>query len=460
MKRLLMLNVGLLLAGCASEPEFPAGPPLGAEQARHLLVRTGFNALPDEIRNFAKLDANQAVDRLLQHTQSHATTPLPAWTALLPDRQPKRELTAEERQEQNRLFRERGNELRAWWYQEMLSTPTPLTERMTLFWHNHFTSSVEKVRVTQLMATQNQTLRQYALGNFGDLLLAMAKDPAMLVYLDGARNVAGQPNENFAREVMELFSLGEGHYSEQDVREAARAFTGWSVDQETGQFINRPRQHDNGQKTIFGQTGNFDGQDVIRLILARPQTSEFIANKLWREFISPEPDQAEVTRLAKLFRDRHYEIKPLMQALLTSPAFYALESRGQLVKSPVELVVGTLREFHQAPSDWQPFLFSAKQMGQDIFAPPNVKGWPSGDWWINSQTLSVRQQFISRLMRGDGRGARGQREPDYAAWMTGCGNSPVCASAALLAQAPPTLPQGAPATVIRALVADLRYQLK
>lgn len=456
MKWLILLASASLVA-CSTQPDLPAGPPLGEEQARHLLVRTGFNAKPDEIRQFAQLSAARASNQLLKTTRNKPTQSPPDWVDSW-DRQPKRELTAEERMAQNRLFRERGQALRAWWYQEMLTTRSPLTERMTLFWHNHFTSSLDKVRVPQLIYQQHALLRRHALGNFGDLLHAISRDPAMLIYLDGARNVVGSPNENYAREVMELFTLGEGHYTEQDIREAARALTGWGVDMDFGEFVARAHLHDQGKKTIFGKTGHFDGDDLIDLILTRPETSEFIVIKLWKEFISPFPDAGEVTRLAKLFRDGHYEIKPLLQALFTSPAFYAAENRGQLVRSPVELIAGTLRNFDLAPRDWQPFINAARQMGQDILNPPNVKGWPGGEWWINSQTLTVRQQFANRLLRGDGRGARGQLEPDYMAWLARC--DAVCSVRTLLPQAPPTLPQGNPPQIVRQIVADPRYQLK
>jgi len=282
---------------------------------------------------------------------------------------------------------------------EMLDTPSPLTERMTLFWHNHFVSSQQKVKLAELMYRQNVTLRANALGNFGSLLHAMARDPAMVVYLDSARNRKGTPNENFAREVMELFTLGEGNYGEQDIKETARAFTGWSLDRATGEFRFRPFIHDYGVKTVLGRSGDLDGDQVLDILLAQPQTAEFITRKLWREFVSPDPDPAEVARIAKRFRESRYDIKVALQGLLTSDAFYAHENRGALIKSPIDLVVGTLRQFDLKPAEPIPFAFAAATMGQNLFSPPNVRGWPGQEEWINSTTLLARKTFLDRVFR-------------------------------------------------------------
>jgi len=221
----------------------------------------------------------------------------------------------------------------------------------------------------------------------------------MVIYLDNVSNRKGEPNENFAREVMELFTLGEGHYSEQDVREAARAFTGWSLDRHHGEFRFRPRLHDYGEKTVLGHRGDFDGDDVLDILLDQPATAEFITAKLWREFISPTPDPRAAKRLAAVFRASHYEIKPLLRAMLTSDAFYAPQNRAVLVKSPVDLIVGTLRLLDMHPDDLRPAAFVGRNLGQDVIAPPNVKGWPGGETWINSQTLLARRQVITRLLR-------------------------------------------------------------
>jgi len=281
----------------------------------------------------------------------------------------------------------------------MLATRGPLGEKMTLFWHNHFVSSLQKVRSPQLLYRQNALLRSHALGNFGGLLHAVARDPAMLVYLDNAISRKGQPNENFARELMELFTLGEGTYSEQDVKEAARAFTGWSVDPDSGDFMFRQPAHDDGVKTILGRSGSFDGRAVLDILLAQPQTAEFVTGKLWREFVSPVPDPVEVRRIASAFRASGYDIRVALNALLVSDAFYAPQNRAALIKSPVELVVGTLRQFDFTTAGVMPFVVTTNQLGQRLFAPPNVKGWPGGEAWINSTTFLARKAFLEHLFR-------------------------------------------------------------
>ncbi|OHX19021.1 DUF1800 domain-containing protein [Chromobacterium sphagni] len=367
---------------------------IGIDGARHLLLRTGFGANPAQIAVYAPLSREAAVDKVLAATATQAVTPPPSWANDPFERPGQPGLTEEQKKTLQQERNQHAVELRSWWLTEMRNTPSPLTEKMTLFWHNHFVSALDKVRSPQMMYQQNLLLRHYALGDFGQLLHAVARDPAMMRYLDTANNRKEQPNENFAREVMELFTLGEGHYSEQDIREAARAFTGWGLDHDD-QFIVRPRLRDTGEKTIFGQRGNFDGNDVIDLLLQQPATAVFVTNKLWRNFVSPTPDPATVGRLAEQFRRSHYQIKPLLRAMLLTPQFW--RSQGQLVKSPVELTVGTLVTFDLMPADWRVIAGLNRQLGQDLFAPPNVKGWPGGEAWINSATLLTRKQFLDRI---------------------------------------------------------------
>jgi uncharacterized protein (DUF1800 family) len=397
--RALLAAVALVATLAASAPARAASAPIGFDGARHLLNRTSFAANPPEIELFAKLSREQAADRLLGWTLQPMQTRAPEWVNDYQSPRRLRNATEAERLAFQREQVQRGLELRGWWFSEMLVTPSPLTEKMVLFWHNHFVSSQQKVRSAVLMYRQNQLLRQYALGSYADLLHAAAKDPAMLIYLDGANSRKGQPNENFAREVMELFTLGEGRYSEQDIKEAARAFTGWSVDIDTGTYLYRPLAHDDGVKTVFGKSGNFDGDAVLDLILAKPETAEFIVAKLWREFVSPTPDPKEVARIARQFRDNRYNIKVALRGLLISDAFYAPDNRAALVKSPVDLVVGTLRQFRFETGDAVPFALATRQLGQDLFGPPNVKGWPGGEAWINSTSLLARKQFLERLFR-------------------------------------------------------------
>jgi uncharacterized protein (DUF1800 family) len=394
---LRLILAGLLVAWAAAAQA--AG--MGTADARHLLRRTGFDAPPAEVARFAQLTHEQAVDRILAGTHQEARTPLPPEVLEWTDPRTLRGMSPEERKAFQQDLRRRVLALKGWWLDEMVTTDSPLTERMTLFWHNHFTSSIQKVRSPALMARQNELLRRYALGNFGALLHAVAKDPAMLLYLDGVRNRKSHPNENFAREVMELFTLGVGHYSESDVREAARAYTGWSVDPADGRYRWRPFMHDRGMKTVLGQSGDFDGDQVLDILLAQPAAAEFVAAKLWREFVSPQPDARELEHIAADFRASGYEIRVALRELLLSDAFWAPANRDSLVKSPVDLVVGTVRRYGIRYDDPRPLVFALHQLGEDLFAPPDVRGWPGGEEWITTQTLLARKQFLARVFRGE-----------------------------------------------------------
>ena len=447
-RRVARFAVAGILA--AAVPAWSASLPMGEADARHLLSRTGFGPTAADVRTFASLSRDEGVDRVLAATRTRVTavTPPPAWTAETGPLRPAAAAAPEERRDFARRQALRVAELRAWWVQEMLATPSPLTERLTLFWHNHFVSSQQKVRVARLMYAQNALYRSEALGNFATLLHAAAKDPAMVVYLDSAQNRKGAPNENFAREVMELFTLGQGHYGEQDVKEAARAFTGWSLDRDTGTFLFRPRLHDDGDKTVLGRTGRFDGDAVLDVLLARPETAELVVGKLWQELVSPVPDAREVARIARAFRAANYEIIVPVRELLRSAAFWAPAQRGALVKSPVDLVVGALRQLDQSPADTRPYALAVAGMGQNLFAPPNVRGWPGGDAWINSNTLLARKQFVDRLARSDAVVMELAKAP--------------AAQRVLLPIAPqlPSPPDADAALAIRTTLLDPAYQLK
>jgi uncharacterized protein (DUF1800 family) len=270
---------------------------------------------------------------------------------------------------------------------------------MTLFWHNHFATSVQKVRQAQGMYVQLQLLRRHALGSFRELLHGVARDPAMLVYLDGAANRAGAPNENFAREVMELFTLGEGQYAEQDIKEAARSFSGWAVDREAWTARFRPRQHDGGEKTLLGRRGRFDAAGALDVMLDQPAAPRFIVNKLWRELVSPMPDAAAVEVIAQRLRSSGWRIDVALRELLLNSAFWAAPNRAVLIKSPVELAVGTLRQFDIQLDSAVPLVGITARQGQMLFSPPNVKGWPGYTDWITSTTLLDRKRFTERLFR-------------------------------------------------------------
>lgn len=371
------------------------------EEARHLLSRTCFAGQWDQIQALTRMEYGEAVSRLLDGTRQAPTLPPPKWDddrpliyvnlRLFPKIRSQRLLT--------RRFA-RYREAKAWWLREMIETDSPLTERMTLFWHGHFTSSLEKVRSARLLYDQNQLLRKHALGNFREMTLAVARDAAMVIYLDNVSNVKGKPNENFARELLELFTLGEGHFTERDVKEAARAFTGWSVDRKTVEFQFMPKRHDAGSKEFLGRTGTFGGDEIIEIIFEQPQTAVHITGKLWRAFVSETPDPAEVNRLAALFRENDYEIKPLLYALLTSSAFRDRRHYGAMIKSPVELIVGTMRLFDLAPANVQGLVVASRRLGEDLLNPPSVKGWAGGKAWITSDTLIARYQLLDRYTRG------------------------------------------------------------
>jgi len=398
------------LSALALLPRGARAAAMNFDEARHLLSRTAFGATPAEIQAFESMDYVAAVDRLLANFHAQAVTPAPSWVNEgLAELQQKQKsavqgLTAEKQGVGDkklqivRPVQEQGRELGNWWIEEMLVTDQPLVERMVLFWHNHFTSAFQKVRYPAALLRQNALFRHQALGNFATLLKDVARDPAMLIYLDGMRSVARQPNENFARELLELFTLGEGHYSEADIKAAARAFTGWTVDRETGEFRSRDHEHDDGEKTFLGQTGRFDGEQIIAILLRHPRTAETIVEKLWREFVSLQPDPAEVKRLAASFRQGGYEIKPLMRSILLSAQFRDPANRGALIKSPIELIVGTVHVLGLPVPEKTQLVRMMQGLGQTPFDPPNVKGWAGGESWVTTYTLLLRQQFLRRIV--------------------------------------------------------------
>lgn len=385
--------------GAGRAPD-PASRVLDADDARYLLTRTGYAPDARELAPFVGLTRAQAVDRLLSQTRRTAVTMPPEWVNDPPlYGAPVKNMADEQRRALNERRNRMAASLAGWWAQEMATTPSPLTERMTLFWHNHFVSSDDKVREPVALYRQNVLLRANALGNFGTLLHAVSKDPAMLVYLDGAGSRKGRPNENFAREVMELFTLGEGHFSEQDVREAARAYTGWSIDRPTMTYVWRANLHDTGVKTVLGHTGDFDGDQVLDILLARPETAALVTAKLWREFVSPTPEPVQAAKVAGAFRASGYDVRVALRALFLTRAFWDARNRGALVKSPSEFVTDAVREFDIGYDDPQMLAQQMRVLGQDLFRPPNVKGWPGGDTWIDSTTLLARKQFVERMFR-------------------------------------------------------------
>jgi uncharacterized protein (DUF1800 family) len=391
-----------------------------SQQARHLLVRTGFAPTQAEVDRLVGKSAQQAVsDIVTSAVAAKPKYPAPAFVSQPPPTPSNQLKTVDERQEQRRAQIAEGVEIKAWWLREMLETPTPLAERMVLFWHNHFATSQQKVVRSQAMWRQHQLFRTQALGSFASLLHGIAKDPAMLVYLDAANSRRESPNENFAREVMELFTLGEatqgGGYNEQDIKEVARAFTGWSVDRDDFSFKYRERIHDIFSKTVLGKVGNFNGDDVLNIMLEQTACGEFIIGKLWKEFVSPAPtaaDMVEIKRIAKRFASSGYAIDAALSELFITDAFWADSNRGSLIKSPVDLVVGTVRQFGFSYSDVMPFVRKAAQLGQNLLMPPNVKGWPGHTDWINTTTLLERKSFTQQLFRSIEPVANSSKNPE------------------------------------------------
>jgi hypothetical protein len=310
-----------------------------------------------------------------------------------------------------RVAAEQGiDQLRSWWLYCMLHSHHPLREKLTLFWHNHFATSDAKVQNAEQMFHQNCLLRQHALGKFGPFLQAISKDPAMLVWLDSNRNVKGTPNENYARELMELFSLGVGNYTERDIREAARAFTGWHTDSAGFKF--NPLFHDNGMKSVLGKTGAWNGDDVVRIVVGQPAAARFLVRKLYHFLISEsvDPPAALLEPLCDSFRKSEYDITALVRTMLSSRHFFSSHAFRQRVKSPVEFVLGAIQAVYlrcdEKDPDYRPLpqrvlVARLAAMGQRLFAPPNVKGWPGGRSWLNTSTMLERDNFGEALAMGN-----------------------------------------------------------
>ena len=371
---------------------------LSFEEARHLVERTGMGPEWETIQQFQNLTRQQAVEQLLKNYDTRLPPPpnMNPWPKMLGLRN-----NMNRRKMVKRISRVEGINLQKWWIKHLLATRSPFLERMTLFWHNHFPSSIEKTTQASMLHKQNINLRHNAFGNFGQMLHDIARDPAMLLYLDGYISTKEEPNENFARELLELFTIGIGHYSENDMREAARAFTGWGIDDRSGRFIFRAADHDNGTKTFLGKRGNFKGEDIINMLLRHPRTAERIAEKMWHEFVSiSRPDQRVTKQWAQAFRGSNYNIPTLIRAVFNSEAFWAKQHRGALIKSPIQLTIGTLRALPYSAAHTD-LAHNLNIMGQGVFAHPNVKGWAGGKTWISTQSLLRRNSMMSNLSKGN-----------------------------------------------------------
>ena len=305
------------------------------------------------------------------------------------------ELTPEQRKMQNQGLRDAFNNMSTAWMDRMADSPAQLREKMTLFWHGHFAC---RVRQPGPALRLHNTTRQYALGKFPDLLLAVSQEPAMLQFLNNQQNRKEHPNENFAREVMELFTLGRGNYSETDVKEAARAFTGWGYDGQ-GSFRFRERDHDDGPKTFLGRTGNFRGEDALKIMLEQPAAATFLTTKIYRFFVNEVPNPAHIESLATAFRQSGYDISDLLERLFSADWFYEPANVGTHIKSPVELLAGLRRTLNLKIDNAQPLLGYQRALGQTLFQPPNVAGWPGGRNWIDSSSLLLRLQLPAILFK-------------------------------------------------------------
>jgi uncharacterized protein (DUF1800 family) len=373
-----------------------------ASAAAHLLRRAGFGGAPEEAEELAAVGLEGAVTRLLAAPPPGAPPPVTDPAEFATRRRLQRaqkDGTDEARQavgdfnrEQRRIF----EETRFWWLNRMRSAPHAVREKLTLFWHGHFATSQAKVKFNHLMLRQNQTLRDLGPGPFRALCRAMVSDPAMLEWLDGRQNQGKSPNENFAREVMELFTLGEGHYSEEDIREAARAFSGWTVRPEDGEPIFRPPRHDDGIKRLLGKSGPFGADEAVEIICDQPRCAEFLAAKFWEFYGYRGPEPALVQSLAGHYRANKLETGKLLQEIFTRPEFYSDRARAAQIKSPVQWLVQASRETGRQLLPPGLALPLSAELGQSLFAPPSVKGWDGGTSWINSATL-IRRSNTAKL---------------------------------------------------------------
>lgn len=397
----------------------------GFEQARHLLWRAGFGGTPEQIQILAQWGPAKAVEHLVRF-DAVPYDPVKEDTF---DRNIMRPPTEEERnaiararrsndedtvarirarrQEAERDDREQIRRMQHWWMKRMIETPRPLEEKMTLFWHGHFATSYRTIENSYHMFLQNQLFRKHAVGDFRELLFSIIRDPAMLAYLDNNDSRKGRPNENLARELMELFSLGVGNYSEQDIKEGARALTGYTFDDDS--FVFNKGNHDDGRKSILGRAGTFDGDDFVTTILEQRACSRFLAAKLYRYFVAEypsgreeldKPAEAVIRDLASSLLRSKYQLAPVLTRLFQSEHFYDPGVMSEMIKSPAELVVGAVRSLNAPVRELGVLVSAVGAMGQNLFHPPSVKGWDGGRSWINTSTLFIRQNILCYLLTG------------------------------------------------------------
>ncbi len=370
-----------------------AKEPWSLKWAGHLYRRAAFSGSWGELQRAVKEGPEATLDRIFKGNHGSAEFSLDEFNQIMDQAAPK----------SSNRFGDDGaaSELQSVWLYRMIFTPHPLLERLTLFWHNHFATSIAKVRHPQLMNGQNALIRKHALGKFEPLVQAMSKDPAMMLWLDSNSNVKSAPNENYARELMELFTMGvNSGYDETDIREAARAFTGWGTQGNEYRF--NKAQHDDGEKTVLKKTGKWNGDDVVRILLEQPVAARFLVRKLYRNFISEieVPPDSLIEPLAEQFRKSGYDIAGVLRTMLRSRHFFSSYAYRQRVKSPAEYVVGMLRSL-EAQVGMMSLTEAMNGMGQILFAPPNVKGWDGGKAWLNGATLIARHNTAWHFLQGE-----------------------------------------------------------
>jgi hypothetical protein len=381
-----------------------------ARAARHLLNRAGFGIPAGRVGALVALSPEQAVASLLDydpgaHPERRGFILSPLARGDIKKMHPEADFAALQLlyQERQREEREAISALQAWWLARMYSTPNPLEEKLTLFWHGHFATSAQKVKSSYQNHQLYEIFRRNAVGNFKTLTTCVGQSPAMLEYLDNKKSTVEQPNENWARELMELFTLGQGQYTEDDIKESARAFTGWSCDRLAFRYAEG--RHDAGTKTFLGRTGNFQGWDVLDIIFEQPAAATFITGKLWAFFAGVPGEKAVVEELAQTLRDNNYELRPMLRQLFLSEAFYSDSVQGAQVKSPAQFALQLCHDLGVNAPPFPALTRAVRVLGQDLFYPPNVKGWDGNRAWINANSLLIRTNLPATLLNPDGPGA-------------------------------------------------------
>lgn len=390
--------VSLLLLAAPVPQDPPADEVWGRREAEHLWNRAGFGADRSQIERAVALGREGFLAELFT-VDEYFDEPFYARAKSQKEMSPREGMDPDERRKVRSMMRkgdrEQLQDFQSWWVERMIDGDGPLVERMTLFWHGHFATSMDDVKDSFEMIRQNQLFRSHALGSVRDLAQAIARDPAMLEYLDNDVNQQGNPNENFARELMELFTLGEGNYTEDDVKEAARAFTGWT--DRDGKFRFRSRNHDTGVKTVLGITGDLDGDDVIEILLEQEACRSFLANKLIQYFEGVDPEPARLREYADYLGENDFEVGTFLAKLFRDPEFYRDAAVGSRIAGPVDYLVGASRRLGVEPPP-RLVLLGTALLGQRLFYPPNVKGWEGGEAWITTSTLMQRGNLAGVLL--------------------------------------------------------------